>query len=244
MKKFLWFIFFLIITFLVLSYYQFNKFIDFLLPNTQETPIKITKMSMSSKELLEKRREFSNFVKSLESGTCKEYALVGEDVNVLIRNVDKDITLTKWVYANIKDSNFDIEFSVPLDSVNSSPKKFKGRFLNGKVNGSLIFNSQRPNVIDFKINSLVFADKEKKLNIKNFKGVNLRKIYAQYPKARKAFYNISKIGIKDDRLIIECKTSDSNGNSSNASKNASKNDINNNVLKKDARGNVILEKIV
>lgn len=201
MKKILLVILILILALFGFGYYKWDKAISEFVDKYTETEGKeIKKMSLTNDALLEKRRGYADYISSLANNTAKEeYVLTGEEVNVMVKDVDEKITFTKWVYVNISDSKIFIDFSIPLNFI--PMKKFEGKFFNGFVNFEGNYSYKEPNIVNVKFDEVKFAEKNVEMP-NEFIKYDLNSYLSQDDEKKKAFQNIESITLEGDKLII------------------------------------------
>ena len=206
MKKFLLVVLIIIGILFGFFYYQYNKFTNYILGYTQEAPKEITKTTITDDEMLAKRRNLEDVKKEFENGTYKgEYVLVGEEANVLIKNINEEMRLSDWVYMKVDDSKLKGEFSIPLSKIAFfNTKKFAGRFLNGVFDVEFNYTKANPRYMQLKINNLMAADRDISfVKTNQFNDLDLKSLFDSDENIKKMYSNIDTITLDDDRLIIK-----------------------------------------
>lgn len=210
MKKFLIFIFIVILALFGFGYYQYNSAMDKLLPYTNDAKRELPSISITKDDLMAKRRLYTDFVKDIESGKFKgAYEIAGQEANVFVKDIDKNVTFTKWVVLDVVDSKVQAKFSIPLENISFFPsKKFKGKFLNGSGNIEVKYTKDNPDEIKLKFSDVLVGDKEIKELEKDFEGYPLKSLFENNESLKKIFSNIDSISIEGGKIIIKAKGSE------------------------------------
>lgn len=217
MKKFLLFLLVLIVAFMGVGYYQYNKIAKKILFYSQDSAKEISKIEMTEDAMLETRKKLADMWKNFENGTQDvDLILTGEEVNAFVKDIDENIKLTKYIYLKASDSRIISEFSIPLEKIPFlSNKNFKGKYLNGEGNIEVKYNKDNPGVMKVKINNIKVGDKDINEASQDFNDLDLTSAFKKDKNLEAAFSNIDSIYLDEDKLIIKPKVKESANNGEN-----------------------------